>query len=386
MTADRQLGRAPSFILAGAMVVLFIVVGLASMTMHDATGLSEPSLRARTSPPSGMPSPTEDPTQNSTADAGSMSEAALNARPGQGPIPAATAVDCPGPTVQVRNKEELNTALGRANPGDVISLSDGVYSGNFTADRAATPERRIYLCGGPGAVLDGGGTDTGYVLHLDHADYWVVSGLTVRNGQKGIVADTVKGAIFQKVTVTGLGQEGIHLRRNSTANLVVESTVRDTGKVTPEYGEGIYVGTAVSNWCSLTACRPDESNFNLLARNTISNTTAENIDIKEGTIQGVISGNSLSGNGMTSSDAWVNVKGNAWTIENNTGTDSPRDGFQTHNILLGWGDHNLFRSNIATIGGRGTAVASTPPMNNTVACSNQVIGSGRLSNIKCSHL
>ncbi|MET3812133.1 right-handed parallel beta-helix repeat-containing protein [Arthrobacter sp. UYEF3] len=380
MRLQRGRRRLAAYGLAGAMIITFVLVGLLSSALHH------PEYTFPRAPGPGEDRPTGAASADPGSDGAPMSAAAVNARPGQGPIPAAETRDCPRPTSTVRGADELSAALGRANPGDVISLADGTYFGHFAANRPGTPERRIYLCGSPGTVLDGGGTDSGYVLHLDHADYWVISGLTVRNGQKGIVADSVTGAVLQRLTVTGLGQEGIHLRRNSTRNLLIANTVNNTGKTTPEYGEGIYVGTAVSNWCAVTGCRPDESNFNLIARNTVTATTAESVDIKEGTIGGVISGNTFNGNGMSAADAWINVKGNAWTIDSNTGTDSPRDGFQTHNILLGWGDHNLFRGNTATISGRGTAIAATPPMNNIVACSNKIIGAGQLSNIKCTNL
>src|SRR5699024_11419784 len=46
-------------------------------------------------------------------------------------------------------------------------------------------------------------------------------------------------------------------------------------------------------------------------------------------------------------DSWVDVKGNDWLIEGNTGTASPVDGFQTHEILDGWGTGNVFRGNTA---------------------------------------
>ena len=382
--------RRGPYVLAGAMILMFVLAGLLSTALHHPGYTAGPEARppygtagASASPSRASPEG-RDPGAGPGAEGGSMSAAALSARPGQGPVPAVAVLECPTATTTARSNAELSAALARANPGDVIVLADGTYSGNFTADRPGTPANRIYLCGGAGAVLDAGTTGTGYVLHLDHADYWVVSGLTVRNGQKGVVADTVQGAVLERLTVTGTGQEGIHLRRNSSGNVLIANTVNNTGKDTPEYGEGIYVGTAVGNWCELTACRPDESNFNVIAGNTITATTSENVDIKEGTIGGVISGNTFSGSGMTDADAWVNVKGNAWTIEANTGTGSPRDGFQTHNILQGWGDHNLFRSNTATISAHGTAIAATPPMNNTVACSNKFLGPGRLSNIKCT--
>lgn len=47
------------------------------------------------------------------------------------------------------------------------------------------------------------------------------------------------------------------------------------------------------------------------------------------------------------------MKGNAWTITGNTGSNSPEDGFQTHEIREGWGTENIFRNNTARVNGPG---------------------------------
>ena len=47
--------------------------------------------------------------------------------------------------------------------------------------------------------------------------------------------------------------------------------------------------------------------------------------------------------GMTGADSWVDVKGNNWTDPGQHRRDhAAKDGFQTHQILDGWGDHNVF--------------------------------------------
>jgi hypothetical protein len=33
---------------------------------------------------------------------------------------------------------------------------------------------------------------------------------------------------------------------------------------------------------------------------------------------------------MTHADSWLDLKGNGWLVERNTGRDSPEDGMQTH--------------------------------------------------------
>jgi len=61
--------------------------------------------------------------------------------------------------------------------------------------------------------------------------------------------------------------------------------------------------------------------------NDISLTTAEAVDIKEGTTGGTLRKNRFAGAGMTAADSWVDVKGNGWTIAENTGNGGVVDGF-----------------------------------------------------------
>ena len=81
------------------------------------------------------------------------------------------------------------------------------------------------------------------------------------------------------------------------------------------------------------------------------NTTAESVDIKEGTSATIVTGNSFDGRGMTAADSWVDAKGNVALISRNTGSHSPRDGFQTHVIVSGWGSGNRFTANHAQVDG-----------------------------------
>ncbi|BCJ73534.1 hypothetical protein CS0771_30780 [Catellatospora sp. IY07-71] len=290
------------------------------------------------------------------------------------PWSAASATACPQPTVTVGDAGELADALDDAKPGDSIRLRDGVYRGRFTAEEPGTKDRPIHLCGGPGAVLDGGGTSKGYALHLDGADHWRLTGFTVRNAQKGVMLDDTSHAVLTELTVEHVGDEAIHLRRFSSDNVVQTSTVRDTGLRKPSYGEGIYIGTAKSNWCDLTGCKPDRSDRNVIRGNRISDTTAEPVDIKEGTTGGQLTGNTFDGAAMTGSyaDSWVDVKGNGWLIKGNTGRNSRGDGFQTHRAADGWGDDNVFTANTADVDGPGLGFHLTPVADNVVACDNTV--------------
>jgi len=302
---------------------------------------------------------------------------------GPGSAPAAEG-GCPEPTLEVSTGDELEAALDDAHPGDVIALAPGRYTGNFVIAADGEPEDPITLCGTTASVLDGGDTDDGYVVHLDGVAHWVLQGFGVENGQKGVMADATTDSVIRDLTVTRIGDEAIHLRNHSTDNQVLDNTISDTGLRKPKFGEGIYIGTAESNWCDITDCEPDASDRNLVDGNTISNTTSESVDIKEGTSDGVLRGNSFDGSGIVNADSWVDVKGNGWLIEDNTGTASPGDGFQTHEILDGWGTGNVFQNNTANLSESGLGFALEPERDNVVACNNVVTGGeADLSNVDC---
>ncbi|QNO38836.1 hypothetical protein H4J02_06455 [Protaetiibacter sp. SSC-01] len=294
-------------------------------------------------------------------------------------------VGCPAPTVDVTDADELSAALTSAEPGDVIVMQPGTYAGKFVATASGTQNELVTLCGPQDAVLDGEGVKGGYVFHLDGAQYWHLIGFSVTNGQKGVMADGTVGTTIQNLTVFHIGDEAIHLRKHSTDNRVVGNDISDTGLRRDKFGEGVYVGSADSNWCTITDCEPDRSDRNLVEGNYIHGTTSEAIDIKEGTTGGVVRGNTFDGSRIVAADSWVDVKGNDWIIEGNTGRNSPLDGFQTHEIGTGgWGTRNVFRANVAIVNGPGFGFSLTPVNDNRVTCDNQVSDAGEgFSNVTC---
>ena len=292
--------------------------------------------------------------------------------------------DCPAATVTVANATELQAALTDPAPGSVIGLSPGIYAGNFTATGNGAESRPVTVCGTAGSILDGGRLDDGYVLHLNRASHWVLQGFTVRNGQKGVMVDETTHSVLRGLAVSNTGDEAIHLRKFSTDNKVVGNSIRDTGLRKPKFGEGVYVGSAESNWCDISSCGPDKSDRNEVSGNDISGTSAECVDIKEGTSGGIVRDNRFDGSSISGADSWVDVKGNDWTIDNNSGTNSPVDGFQTHEIVDGWGTGNVFRNNTAEVNGPGFGYSLTPVRGNVVECSNSASQAGKgLSNEPC---
>ncbi|MDB6426806.1 right-handed parallel beta-helix repeat-containing protein [Curtobacterium sp. 20TX0008] len=291
-------------------------------------------------------------------------------------------------TTTVSTAKALEKALDDARAGAVIRLASGTYTGRFEASAAGSSDAPVTLCGPRDAVLDGGDVEGGYVLHLDGASYWRLEGFTVRNGQKGVMFDDVQHSTVDGLTVTDIGDEGIHLRADSSDNTVRGNSVSRTGLRKPQFGEGIYIGSSKSNWCKVSDCREDRSDRNVVTGNTIADTAAENVDIKEGTTGGTLSDNSFDGVGMQGenhADSWVDVKGNGWTVTGNRGVRSPLDGFQTHELLSGWGTDNTFTDNRVDLGNTdGVAFALRPVEGNTVSCDNTVVGSNEFSTTACT--
>lgn len=270
-------------------------------------------------------------------------------------------------------------------PGDVIRMADGIYPGEFAITSSGTRDQPIFLCGTRDAVLDGKDKAT-YVLHMTDASWWRLLGFTVRDGLKGVMAERADHNTFSGLLVTDTGSEAIHLRKFSSDNRVVGNTVRNTGHRQPWFGEGIYVGSAHDDWCRYTECKPDRSDRNVVLRNEIARTTAESIDIKEGTTRGVIAGNRFSGAGMTDADSWIELKGNGWRVERNSGRQSRRDGIQTHVVYKGWGRRNMFRANRLVVNGPGYGIYIDEEQRseNVVRCDNVAIrAKDGLSNIPC---
>jgi hypothetical protein len=281
---------------------------------------------------------------------------------------AVPAVDIIKNKIEVSTEMQLQAAINNAKPGDIIQIKKGVYKGNFIVPPTVngTKENPISLIGLSNVILDGGTIKTGYVLHLQ-ANYWIIKNMTIQNGLKGIMTDNANHNVLDGLIVHDIGEEGIHLRRFSCNNLIKGCTIYNLGLKTPDYGEGVYIGTAVSNWHKYTNGLEDKCDSNIVINNTIGpNITAECIDVKEGTTSGIIRGNKFNSTGITganSGDSWMDVKGNSYLIESNTGFNPMgsvlKDGYQVHCAVDGWGNNNIFMNNISEVNADGYGINIT---------------------------
>ncbi|OON74673.1 right-handed parallel beta-helix repeat-containing protein [Streptomyces tsukubensis] len=272
--------------------------------------------------------------------------------------------------IEVGTASQLKAALTSARPGDTIHLADGTYTGNFKAYTAATADARITLTGSAGAVLrtSAGG---GNALQLDGAAYWTVRGITLTHAQKGLMIDRAPGVTVDSVTVHDLTMEGVHFRNSSSDGLIRDARIYDTGQDNRGMGEGVYVGTA--NTLS------DRSDRVRILDNTIGpDVRGEAVDLKEGTTGGRVAGNTFDGRGLTGNnydDSWVDVKGNGYVIEGNTGRNTTNNGFEVHTQDPGWGCGTVFRANHADLTGpSGAGRYAIHAFNYSASCPTTVAG------------
>ena len=158
----------------------------------------------------------------------------------------------------------------------------------------------------------------------------VIAGMTVRNVQKGVAVMYSSNVTVADLRVEKIGDEAIHLKNQTTDSTVIGNSIDTTGLNSPNYGEGVYIGTAAGNLCAYNSCQPDLTLRNLIAFNDIRNTTAESIEAKGTTADGTIWKNTMDGAGITSSDtdSLVQILGSGWVIAGNVGSGTPADAIQ----------------------------------------------------------
>ncbi len=309
--------------------------------------------------------------------------------------------------VSVSTAAQLTAALLDSRPGDVITMADGIYkaklkssipigttyyTASFIASQSGTAANPIVLQGSRNARIDGGGLGGYYGLYIIAANHVQVKGITVENGNKGIILDKSNNITLESVEVRDIHDEGVHIRGISKDVTVRDSYIhhigknKTTGVIDNHYGEGIYVGSAnSSNWCTYSNCQPDASDRAQIIGNTIVSTGGESIDVKEGSSYGVIQNNTFNNQGInTKADSWVDIKGNNWLIDGNQGSYAVANGYEVHGVLTGWGNNNTFSNNTATNVGQYGFWFQNNVTGNKFLCTNTATNApSGLANVTC---
>ena len=312
------------------------------------------------------------------------------------PPPAATGGTA---TIVVDTSEEVREALAAARPGDVIEIVDGEYlfDERLVASASGVDSAPITLRGTRAAMIRTKDVSDDYGLHVT-GDHWRIEGITIAHASKGIVLDGSIGTVIDGVEVYEIGDEAVHFRACSSDGVLRNSFVHDTGRDSPQYGEGAYVGSANSNWSDYECTDPlegvdegDNTERVLIENNVFEDITAEGVDLKEGTDSGTVRGNVFRRAGLSgenSADSAVDAKGNNWVVEDNVVSETDAqwsdegqlrpsefaDGYQAHSVYDGYGTGNVFRSNVVEGQIPGFGIGLYPSLDNVVTCDNSAPG------------
>ncbi|PPH44534.1 hypothetical protein C5D09_13155 [Rathayibacter sp. AY1C9] len=298
------------------------------------------------------------------------------------------AFDCPAATKTVSTSAQLVTALTNPSSGDVIRLADSVYTGKFALRGTAAQPGSIWICGSPNAVLTSGSTSSGTALILNTVSDVHLVGFSVRSSFQGIQVLASKGVQMAGLTVSEIGYEAVHFRSQTTDSLIVGSTIRRTGLVSAKYGEGVYVGTSDRNWCEYNSCNPDRTARIAVVDNAISDTGAEPIEAKEGTLDGDIIGNTVLGGSRLASDvvSLILVSGNSWLAAGNSAAGTTTYGYQVITRADGSGNDNTISGNLALKTSDAVVYLHQPSnwstSGNMLSCSNS--GKDLIGNVACT--
>jgi hypothetical protein len=312
---------------------------------------------------------------------------------------AATTTATATATVTVDSVQQIRDAFAAARPGEVIQVADGEYEfePRLEASASGSATAPITVRGSRNVVFRSKDTSDDYGLFIT-GDFWRVEGLTVAHASKGIVLEGSVGTMIDGVEVFDIGDEAVHFRACSSDGVLRNSFLHDTGRDGAQYGEGVYVGSASSNWSKYQCADVvegdslgDNTERVLIEDNVFENVPAEGADMKEGTDSGTLRRNAFrrtGTSGRNSADSAVDIQGNNWVIEDNVVSESDAtwddngvarpsefaDGFQTHAVEQGYGTGNIFRRNSVVGPIAGFAVGLYPAAQNVVSCDNAAPG------------
>jgi hypothetical protein len=290
--------------------------------------------------------------------------------------------------IPVSNTLQLQAALAAANPGDIITLSPGLYSGPFVATRSGAPGKPITVTG-PATAIVKAVRKTGFLVQ---ANYWKLSGFTITEVSRGVLLEGAKNNVLDKLTISKTRVNAIQMQARtvngkttfSTHNVVQNSRITDTGTVLEQgfFGKAITLGSQPWDWRYTSNSQPDASNNNCIYKNTIGpRVGGEGVELLDGTVGGLVAGNVYYADGIHNkyeTDSFLVARGNKYMIYGNTVNNSAtktqqlRDGLQTDTRYNGYGNGNTFQKNVVDLHSTGYGVNISAATKDNVVCSDNV--------------
>ena len=234
----------------------------------------------------------------------------------------------------------IQAALDSADPGTVVQLASGIYDQDFRTVIDGRPDAPILVTGPPDAVVRGGGAI--YVVQVNH-DHHVFQGFTIDGHfgddepsgyrQKLLYAQGterrsgVTGLRLLDMRITNALDECVRLRYFAVDNEIAGNSISNCGLQDFKFdgsgknGEGVYIGTAPDQTDddSNPTDEPDRSSRNVVRNNRITG-GGECVNLKEGTTENVVEGNTCVGPRDDDSGG-IDVRGSGNIVRGNTVTD-----------------------------------------------------------------
>lgn len=197
----------------------------------------------------------------------------------------------------------INYGISQISSGATLYVKAGTYNEAVLIDRASGTAGNptvIQAFPGDSVTILGNGVDGGRVK-IAGVSYVTFDSFIITNFNQGLFIENSHHIVVQNSTVHDVGQEGLHVRLNSSFVVIQDSTVRNTRKWQFN-GEGMYIGTG-------SAGPLDNTNNIIIRNNVIHDTIDEGIELKPGTHDCLVEGNTLfniSSGGATTGSIEVN--------------------------------------------------------------------------------
>jgi hypothetical protein len=292
--------------------------------------------------------------------------------------------------VNVSTPAQLNAALAASLPGDQIRMAAGTYTyangAAIVVNRSGTAANPIVVCGPRTAITRGG------IWRVDYpTKWWVLRGYKVDGNASAFTGIWDLGAgrmVYDSLEVTNTGQEGIMIVGASAPNapaigtIVRNNWVHHVGKVSPKFGECIYIGNGNDH-----TKRVDSAHIH---HNTVNDCPAEGIELKTGAHSSLVEWNTVTNTAYDPETfpSAVEIRGNGNRVNDNTVNGSGRFLFEVFaDHVSGW-LNNSFRRNTGSNSGNlkmfnKNTNAGSPLTGNVFYCDNVAVAP-TLLNVTCT--
>ncbi|MBD1909288.1 right-handed parallel beta-helix repeat-containing protein [Leptolyngbya sp. FACHB-8] len=170
-------------------------------------------------------------------------------------------------------------ALSMVRPGETIVFAAGNYPSLTISGKNGTASAPITIKTSGAAVFSSGSYSSGAGVSIRDSSNIILDGVVAKRSLFGIMGERITNTTIRNSEVYDIGQEGIHVRAQSSYVLIAQNKIHDTGMrggTYANYGEGVYVGFGAAGG------ENDGTHHVAVHRNEIYRTSVEAIDLKRG--------------------------------------------------------------------------------------------------------